>query len=178
MLVVFGWIGFCIYGVSQLRPIEEAEAYHGEDSFFYKSQHQGNVFTKGFSDLNLVHLVFGIQGIKADSRNRWDSFDYGEPEYVENFDISSVAAQEYLEYVCNSTRDADHLPNGERLVFEEDKMENVICWLEEFKDYLANVHNETYPVQGVSQNELSRYLYDFYYHSGMLIFTIKVARTL
>ena len=75
--VLVAWFVGAAYLTSQLERLQESEAFHGKDSFFYKSQHQSKIYTNSDTDLNKVFLTFGMKGLRPGSRDEWESFDYG-----------------------------------------------------------------------------------------------------
>merc|ERR1712096_117439 len=151
------WFIGASYLTLQLERLQESEAFHGKDSFFYKSQHQNKIYTSSDTDLNKVWLTFGMKGLRPGSRNPWESFDYGEPDYID-MDISSVSAQSYLQHVCEYTR-------YEGLLVLPDSDHLVICWVDAFAEWLADTRNESFPIANIERNDFNKLVYEYLFES-------------
>ena len=98
-----------------------------------------------------IHITFGIDGVDRDGFSRWNPEEYGVVVWDEEFDMSTIAAQEYLVTICERTRNTS-------LVYREDL---VTCPIEDFAKYLESI-NDTFPYEsGNGKKSFEQTYYEF-----------------
>jgi hypothetical protein len=82
-----------------------------------------------------INIMFGLKRIDLSRVNVYDPADVGKTQYDDNFDPSSATAQQLFITMCEEFRD-------ERFVLDRE----VLCPMEEFRDYVVNELQRTFPV--------------------------------
>lgn len=82
-----------------------------------------------------INIMFGLKRIDLSGVNVYDPADVGKTRFDDGFDPSSAAAQQLFITMCAEFRD-------ERFVLDRE----VLCPMEEFRDYVVNELQQTFPV--------------------------------
>merc|ERR1712166_1647763 len=85
-----------------------------------------------------VNIMNGVDEVNRDGTNMYDTDDIGSAQFLE-FDITKAGVQEQLLAQCESIKEWDYI------LFTEGKAD-ILCPIAEFKEYIENEVNGTFPV--------------------------------
>lgn len=119
------WIGLAIWRVSMLEPATEALQMLNDDHELMKLQNsmRSEYHTGEYDNTIKVRFLWGVKGIDRKGVGQWDSSDFGQIIWDNDFDMSSEANQQRILTICNELK-------THKLV----KDQQVTCWVKDFVD--------------------------------------------
>mmetsp|Transcript_30331 Transcript_30331/g.34452 ORF Transcript_30331/g.34452 Transcript_30331/m.34452 type:complete len:967 (+) Transcript_30331:157-3057(+) len=135
--IFFVWSIAAIVLATQISPLSENEQ-------FFKDDHDIPIVTKalrndfhtGEDDGELVvKLVYGIDGLDRSDVVPYDVESIGEVEWDDNFNLAPTQNQSRLVEICAQLKDFNQTQDG---------ITN--CFIEDFKSWIIDTKNETFPV--------------------------------
>ena len=130
------WVVFASFKAFQIGPLTEAEKFVDDDHpIMLPFMTINNQFPANVESYKKVHYYFGVKDIDRTGESMWDAVFIGEPIMDNQFDMSSVESQTYLQSFCQDLSSADFIVEG-----------SADCWYTDFVKF-ARAQGASFPVK-------------------------------